>query len=186
MKKIIEIFSFFLVFIFINFSANAACKFELEFGDDASKVLEKYGPPMPMEFEAISIIPVPADDICPEQNLKEITIEYRFLNEKLAAINLIAMNDETNSASEKLTLMNYVKRFYGKFDSGQNPKAYIGYEVFEKGKYFVVYQRIVGYDKIIDEQIYISNDKYDKLLAKYYNKAEESLEEAPKEEKPEN
>ena len=107
MKKIILI-----IFIsLISISANAACKFELDFGDDASKVLDKYGPPMPEMFEELSFLPVAADDVCPNQNLKDIAIEYRFLNEKLAAINLIVLNDENNSASEKLTLMKYVKEF---------------------------------------------------------------------------
>ena len=92
MKKIILI----LFISLISISANAACKFDLDFGDDASKVLDKYGPPMPGMFEEISIIPVAADDVCPNQNLKEIAIEYRFLNEKLAAINLIVLNDEKN------------------------------------------------------------------------------------------
>ena len=71
--------------------------------------------------------------------------------------------------------------FYGKFDTGQNPKAYVGYEVFEKNKFYVVYQRMVGEDKIIDEQIYISTDEFDALLGEFYNKAEEQLETGPKE-----
>ena len=60
-------------------------------------------------------------------------------------------------------------------------KAYVGYEVFEKNKFYVVYQRMVGEDKIIDEQIYISTDEFDALLGEFYNKAEEQLETGPKE-----
>ena len=177
MKKIILI----LIISLFTFSAKAACKFDLDFGDDASKVFDKYGPTMVTMLEEISIIPVPADDVCPNQNLEDIAIEYRFFKEKLAAINLIALNDEKNSVSEKLTLMNYAKGVYGKFDTGQNPKAYVGYEVFEKNKFYVVYQRMVGEDKIIDEQIYISTDEFDALLGEFYNKAEEQLETGPKE-----
>ena len=176
MKKIILI----LAISLISISANAACKFDLDFGDDASKVLDKYGPPMPGMFEEISIIPVAADDVCPNQNLKDIAIEYRFLNEKLAAINLIVLNDEKNSASEKLALMNYTKRVYWDFDTGQNPKAYVGFEVFEKSNYYVVYQKMVE-DKMINEQLYISTDEYDKLLGAFYNKAEEEMESGLKE-----
>ena len=176
MKKIILI----LFISLIGLSANAACKFDLDFGDDASKVFDKYGPPMKEMFEELSFIPVAADDVCPNQNLKDIAIEYRFLNEKLAAINLIVLNDEKNSASEKLTLMKYVKRVYGDFDTGQNPKAYVGFEVFEKNNYYVVYQKLVE-DKMINEQLYISTDEYDQLLGEVYNKAEEEMETGPKE-----
>ena len=176
MKKIILI----LAISLISISANAACKFDLDFGDDASKVFDKYGPPMPEMFEELSFIPVAADDVCPNQNLKDIAIEYRFLNEKLAAINLIVLNDEKNSASEKLTLMKYAKRVYGDFDTGQNPKAYVGFEVFEKNNYYVVYQKLVE-DKMINEQLYISTDEYDQLLGEVYNKAEEEMDTGPKE-----
>ena len=176
MKKIILI----LAISLISISANAACKFDLDFGDDASRVLDKYGPPMPEMFEELSFIPVAADDVCPNQNLKDIAIEYRFINEKLAAINLIVLNDEKNSASEKLTLMKYAKRVYGDFDTGQNPKAYVGFKVFEKNNYYVVYQKLVE-DKMINEQLYISTDEYDELLGKVYNKAEEEMETGPKE-----
>ena len=176
MKKIILI-----IFIsLIGVSANAACIFDLDFGDDASKVLNKYGPPMPEMIDELSFIPVAADDVCPNQNLKDIAIEYRFLNEKLAAINLIVLNDEKNSASEKLTLMKYAKRVYGDFDTGQNPKAYVGFEVFEKNNFYVVYQKMVE-DKMINEQLYISTDEYDELLGEVYKKAEEEMDTGPKE-----
>jgi hypothetical protein len=176
MKKFILIITIFL----LSTSANASCKFDLDFGDDASKVLDKYGPPMPGMFKEIAIIPVPADEVCPNQMLKDIAIEYRFFNEKLAAINLIALNDEKNSVSDRLTLMKYAKRVYGKFDTGQNSKAYVGYKIFEKNKFYVVYQKLME-DKIINEQIYISTDEYDKLLSEFYNKAEEEMETGPKE-----
>ena len=77
-------------------------------------------------------------------------------------------------------LMKYAKRVYGDFDTGQNPKAYVGFEVFEKNNYYVVYQKLVE-DKMINEQLYISTDEYDELLAKVYNKAEEEMDTGPKE-----
>ncbi len=166
---------FVLIFSSIAFSTNAACKFDLEFGDDASKVLEKYGPPIPMPtLPGLTFLPVPANNICPEQRLNEVAVEYRFLNNKMAAINLRALNDESNSVSDKLTLMKYAKKVYGNFDTGQNPKSYIGYNIFEKPNYFVVYQKMQGGDDaILDEQIYISTTEYDDLLSKYFMKLEE-------------
>ena len=172
--KFIKKYIVVLIFSCIAFSANANCKFDLEFGDDASKVLEKYGPPIPMAtLVGITFLPVSANSICPDQRLNEVAVEYRFLNNKMAAINLRALNDENNSVSNKLTLMKYAKKVYGNFDTGQNPQAYIGYNIFEKQNYFVVYQKMQGENAILDEQIYISTTEYDDLLSAYYMKVEE-------------
>ena len=69
--------------------------------------------------------------------------------------------------------MKYAKKVYGNFDTGQNPQAYIGYNIFEKQNYFVVYQKMQGENAILDEQIYISTTEYDDLLSAYYMKVEE-------------
>ena len=112
----------------------------------------------------MSFLVVGAEEICPNENLEEIIVEFRFIEDKLSAINLIALNDADNSTSNKLTLMKYVKRVYGQFDSGDNPKAYVGYELYKKTNFFVVYQRMVGEDKIINEEVYISNAEQDEKL----------------------
>ena len=161
------------LFTIFSFTANAVCKFDLNFGDDFSKIENKYGPALPAMFPEIQILPVQAIEICPNEKLNDIAAEYRFLNSKLASINLVALNDENNSASNKLTLMKYVKRNYGQFDTGQSEEDFRGYHVFEKGSYFVVYQKTDGENNIIFEEIYISNNKYDKLLGEFYNSKEE-------------
>ena len=61
----------------------------------------------------------------------------KFLNDELIAINLVALNDETNSVSEKLTLMNYIKKSFGQFDTTQNPKSFTGYEIVDKSNKFM-------------------------------------------------
>ena len=58
-------------------------------------------------------------DICPNDNLNHaIVVEYVFLGENesvdkaiLAGIKMHVLNDEENSESKKLTLMNYAKKF---------------------------------------------------------------------------
>ena len=172
MKKINQLFLI-LIFTITSFNAQAACKLALEFGENISKLSGKYGPGMPMQFPEIKMIPILADELCPNEKLKDVVIEHRFFNDELAAVNFVALNDETNSVSEKLTLMKYVKKVYGNFDTGQNIKAYRGYEVFEKGKYFVVYQKTTGEENIINEEIYLSTDKYDKLLNIFYSSKED-------------
>ena len=108
----------------------------------------------------------------PNQKLKDVGIEYRFLNNELVAINFVALNDDRNLVSEKLLLMNYVKNNYKKFDTGKNPNSYEGIEVIEKTNLFVVYQRITGDDGIKNEQIYLSTPELDEKLSKFYAEKE--------------
>ena len=96
----------------------------------------------------------------------------KFLNDELVAINLIALNDENNHVSEKVTLMNYAKKAYGIFDTSLNPKAYTGYNIYELTNKFVIYQKDLGEDGRTNEQLYISTDHYDKKLMDFYKKIE--------------
>ena len=164
----------FLIIVFFISSAQSACNLIAEFGEK-KEVFEKReiaARPFPMEYPELDIYPVLADDICPNERLKDVGIEYRFLNDELIAVNFVALNDDRNLVTEKLTLMNYVKKNYKKFDTGENPNAYEGVEVIEKMNLFVVYQRLTGDDGIKDEQIYISTPELDEKLVKFYAEKE--------------
>ena len=164
----------FLIIIFFISTAQSACNLIAEFGEK-KEVFEKReiaARPFPMEYPELDIYPVLADDICPNERLKDVGIEYRFLNDELIAVNFVALNDDRNLVTEKLTLMNYVKKNYKKFDTGENPNAYEGVEVIEKINLFIVYQRLTGDDGIKDEQIYISTPELDEKLVKFYAEKE--------------
>ena len=166
----------FLIIIFFISNAQSACNLIAEFGEK-KEVFEKReiaARPFPMEYPELDIYPVLADDICPNERLKDVGIEYRFLNDELIAVNFVALNDDRNLVTEKLTLMNYVKKNYKKFDTGENPNAYEGVEVIEKINLFIVYQRLTGDDGVKDEQLYISTPELDEKLIKFY--AEKELE----------
>ena len=166
----------FLIIIFFISTAQSACNLIAEFGEK-KEVFEKReiaARPFPMEYPELDIYPVLADDICPNERLKDVGIEYRFLNDELIAVNFVALNDDRNLVTEKLTLMNYVKKNYKKFDTGENPNAYEGVEVIEKINLFIVYQRLTGDDGVKDEQLYISTPELDEKLIKFY--AEKELE----------
>ena len=152
--------------------AQASCQFDLNIGDDASIIEEKYGEPLPM-FPGQGMLPIPAIEICPEQKLEDIAVEYVFLENKLAAIMMKVLNDGVTNHSEKLLLLNYVKKTYGNFDTGPNPKAYNSFEVWDEGQAIVVYKRMINMDNIIEEELYISNKEYDLKLGEFYNKLEE-------------
>ena len=153
----------------------SACDFKAKLGTKKAvfEKLEITGPPLPSEYDNFYIYGVLAEDVCPSEKLDDIAIEYKFLNDELIAINLIALNDYTNKVSEKLTLMNYVKKNYGDFDTSNNPKSYIGFEVIEKVNEFIIYQRLLNDDATIDEQIYISNPEQDNKFMEYVKNLEE-------------
>ena len=172
-NKIILIVSFFILTLSVTY-VQAACDFQAELGEKKSKFEKRkfLSRGFPMEHVGLEVFPMLAVDICSNQKLEDIGIEYKFLNDELIAINMVALNDEDNSVSEKLTLMNYAKNNYGAFDTTQNPKAYSGFEVYEKSNQFVVYQRLPGDEGIIDEQIYITTNEFDKKLMEFYTKME--------------
>ena len=172
MKIIIKTILIFSLSIVYSYSA---CDFKAKLGTKKAvfEKLEITGPPLPSEYENFYIYGVLAEDVCPSENLEDIAIEYKFINDELIAINLIALNDYTNQVSEKLTLMNYVKRNYGDFDTSNNPKSYIGFEVIEKVNEFIIYQRLLNDDATIDEQVYISNPEQDNKFMEYVKNLEE-------------
>ena len=92
---------------------------------------------------------------------------------RLAAIRMIALNDGQNTESDKLTLMNYAKKVYGKFDTGQNPSAFNNFYAWEKGQNLIIYKRMYNEESLIDEEIFITNNEYDLKLGEFYNKIEE-------------
>ena len=161
--------SIFVLLIFHTF-AFATCDVKAKFGEkkDVFEKKEIAGKSFPAEYPGLEIYPILANDICPNEKLDDIAIEYRFLNDELVAINFVALNDDRNIPSEKLTLMNYVKKTYGDFDTTNNPKAYNDFHIFEKSNWFVIYQRLPGEDGIMDEQMYLSTPAFDEKLGKFY------------------
>ena len=172
-NKIILIVSFFILTLSVTY-VQAACDFQAELGEKKSKFEKRkfLSRGFPMEHVGLEVFPMLAVDICSNQKLEDIGIEYKFLNDELIAINMVALNGEDNSVSEKLTLMNYAKNNYGSFDTTQNPRAYSGFEIYEKSNQFVVYQRLPGDDGIMNEQIYITTKELDAKLMNFYTKME--------------
>ena len=171
MKLLIK--SFLIIIFSINW-AYSACDLIADFGEK-KEVFEKReiaARPFPMEYPELEVYPVLADNICPNERLKDVGIEYKFLNNELTAVNFVALNDDRNLVTEKLTLMNYVKKNYKNFDTGENPNSYEGVEVIEKDNLFIVYQRLTGDDGIKNEQVYISTLEQDEKLIKFYAEKE--------------
>ena len=108
-NKIILIVSFLILTLSIS-TAQAACNFKAELGEKKSKFEKRkfQSRGFPMEHVGLEVFPMLAKDVCSNQKLEDIGIEYKFLNDELIAINMVALNGEDNSVSEKLTLMNCI------------------------------------------------------------------------------
>ena len=177
MKKPISL----LVLTFLALSlyvptAQAACDFIIKIGDKKTKIVKKFAEPMPT-YAGQFMLPVQSPEVCPNDNMSfDIAIEYIFLgdpeNSRLAAIRMVVLNDGQNTESNKLTLMNYAKKVYGDFDTGENPKIYNNFEIWEKNQKIIIYKRMLSEENLIDEEIYISNKEYDLKLGEFYNKIE--------------
>ena len=103
--------SFLIIILSISY-AYSACDLIAEFGEK-KEVFEKREiatRPFPMEYPELEVYPILANDVCPNQKLNDVGIEYKFLNDELIAVNFVALNDDRNLVTEKLTLMNYVKK----------------------------------------------------------------------------
>ena len=176
MKKLLIVI---LALTFKIGAAQAACDFIINIGDKSTKIVEKFAEPIPM-FKGQFMLPVQSPELCPNDNLnKMIAVEYIFLGEsletslRLAAIRMIVLNDGQNTESDKLTLMNYAKKVYGDFDTGQNPSAFNNFYAWEKYQNLIIYKRMYNEENLIDEEIFITNNEYDLKLGEFYNKIEE-------------
>ena len=134
MKNLIK---FIIIFSILSTPVQAACDFLIDIGDSGKKVFDKFDMPLP-GYKGQYYLPVPSPELCPNDNLNnDIAVEYVFLGEtedaaKLAAIRMIVMNDGKNTENNKLTLMRYVKKVYGDFDTGQNPQIFDSFKIWEK------------------------------------------------------
>ena len=159
-------------------AVQAACDFIINIGDKSTKIVEKFAPPLPM-FKGQFMLPVQSPELCPNDNLNDmIAVEYVFLGEsietaRLAAIRMIALNDGQNTESDKLTLMNYAKKVYGDFNTGQNPSIFNSFYAWKKNQNLIIYKRMYNEENLVDEEIFITNDEYDLKLGEFYNKLEE-------------
>ena len=175
MKKLLILI---LVLTFKIGAVQAACDFIINIGDKSTKIVEKFAEPLPM-FKGQFMLPVQSPELCPNDNLSEmIAVEYVFLGEsietaQLAAIRMIALNDGQNTESDKLTLMNYAKKVYGDFDTGQNPSVFNNFYAWEKNQNLIIYKRMYNQENLIDEEIFITNKEYDLKLGEFYNELEQ-------------
>ena len=174
LKKIIL---FLLSLMLFTSNAIARCDFGIKLGDEYPEKFYKYGgyPTIIRKEEMedltsdkhgeyLRFVFIEAPDICESNTLKDIGIEFTFLNNELASIRMIAMNDEKNTPTNKLILMKYAKSNYGKFDTGFDEQTFNNFYHWRKNKSLIIYDRTLDRDNIWNETIYITNKKYEEQL----------------------
>tara|TARA_B100001250_G_scaffold42730_1_gene33749 strand:- start:1742 stop:2362 length:621 start_codon:yes stop_codon:yes gene_type:complete len=173
-KKITLLLLVSTIYIYTS-SAVAGCNFGINLGDKYPERFYEYGgEPFKTRddkakkddviIDPLRFVYFPATDICGGSSLKDIEIEFTFLYDELASIRMIALNDEKNIPSKKLILMDYAKLNYGNFDTGLIKENFNDFKHWRKNKSLVVYKRLLNPENIWDEEIYITNDKYEEIL----------------------
>lgn len=150
-----------LAVVFACSNASAKCNFGFNLGSDIKQVEEIYGPAFPYS-EINLVIEAPIEEVCPNENLGDSFVEFRFINNELAAFSIIVENGFDNAESEKLLLYNYVKSNYGTI-SDSRPLYWRGFKSWNKNGEVIVYKKM-PFQKILEEELYISNKKYNNEL----------------------
>tara|TARA_B100001741_G_scaffold259214_1_gene222662 strand:- start:670 stop:1221 length:552 start_codon:yes stop_codon:yes gene_type:complete len=151
--------SFLFIFCLTNF-AQAKCNFGINIGENISKLKNELADEY-VQGSLLTDIDSLAIEFCPNENFDEnISVNFTFVGSELASIRLIAWNNKENITSNKLLLMNYAKQNYGDFDTGQNPKVFNYFKVWNDGIKLIVYKRMLNHLQIYEEEIYITNNIY--------------------------
>ena len=145
--------------------ANAGCNFKIKLGEDIKKI-KKIIDTSNGNGLVLKNYSAPSLSVCPNSIKDEnIIINYTFIDDRLAEIRMIVNNDENNTTSNQLLLMNYVKQTYGDFDTGKNPKIYNYFNSWKKNNKIIIYSRLRNQFNIIQEELFITNKKYKEKMS---------------------
>jgi len=145
--------------------ANAGCNFKIELGEDIKKI-KKIIDTSNRDGFILENYFAPSLSVCPNSIKDEnIIINYTFIDDRLAEIRMIVNNDENNTTSNQLLLMNYVKQTYGNFDTGKNPKIYNYFNSWKKNNKIIIYSRLRNQFNMIQEELFITNKKYKEKMS---------------------
>ena len=154
-------------------TVSAECNFKIRLGENILKIKDfidiNTEDNLILEDYSISYL-----DVCPNENLdKNTNVSYTFIDDELANIRIVVNNlNENNDASNTLKLMRYVKQNFVNFNTGQNPKIYNYFNSWKINNEIIIYKRIRNQFNIIEEELFITNKKYDEKMNKINEKIE--------------
>ena len=164
-SKIYKIIILTLFFV-INFSSfSISLTFKIKIGQNISKIKKfidlKNRENSDQTKKELKNYYISSKNICPNEfSSEELNINYTFVSNELANIKVSVNNDKDNTASNKLTLMNYVKQTYGNFDTGKNSKIYNYFNSWKTNGDIIIYSRLKNQFKIIEEELFITNKNF--------------------------
>ena len=169
MKRIFDLTYFslivFLITFFVPANAFAKCDVGFKIGENVKQVEEKFDSPILLS-EALSMIEIPVEEVCPSEKLGYSVVEFYFLNDELAAYKIVFDHYDDTPEDEKLLLFEYVKKNYGTITDNKRPKYWRGFKSWDKKNEIIVYKKM-DFDGILDEVLYVSNKKYHELFTVY-------------------
>jgi predicted small secreted protein len=146
--------------------ANAACNFKIKLGEDIKKIKNNTDTFNIRDTFMLKKYSISSLNVCPNIIKDEnIIMNYTFIDDKLAQIRVVVNNDENNTTSNQLLLMNYVKQTYGNFDTGTNPKIYNYFKSWKRNNKIIVYSRLRNQFNIIYEELFITNKEYKEKMS---------------------
>tara|TARA_B100001750_G_scaffold88518_1_gene69842 strand:- start:934 stop:1479 length:546 start_codon:yes stop_codon:yes gene_type:complete len=169
MKKIFDLINLslivFLAVFFIPTSAFAKCNIGFKLGENIKQVEEKFGHSIFLA-EKFSMIVAPIEDVCPREKLGYSVVEFYFLNDELAAYKIVVDHYDDTPEDEKLLLFEYVKKHYGDITDSAKPEFWRGFKFWDKKNEIAIYKKM-DFHGILDEVLYISNEKYNETFSVY-------------------
>ena len=146
--------------------ANAECNFKIKLGEDIKKIKNNTDTFNIRDTFMLKKYSISSLNVCPNIIKDEnIIMNYTFIDDKLAQIRVVVNNDENNTTSNQLLLMNYVKQTYGNFDTGTNPKIYNYFKSWKRNNKIIVYSRLRNQFNIIYEELFITNKEYKEKMS---------------------
>ena len=146
--------------------ANAECNFKIKLGEDIKKIKNNTDTFNIRDTFMLKKYSISSLNVCPNIIKDEnIIINYTFIDDQLAQIRVVVNNDENNTTSNQLLLMNYVKQTYGNFDTGTNPKIYNYFKSWKKNNKIIIYSRLRNKFNTIHEELFITNKKYKEKMS---------------------
>ena len=169
MKKIFDLINFSLIVCLIVFfiptNAFAKCKIGFKLGENIKRVEEKFGTSM-LLAEKLSMIEAPVEEVCPREKLGYSVVEFYFVNDELAAYKIVVDHYDDTPEDEKLLLFEYVKKHYGDITDSAKPEFWRGFKFWDKKNEIAIYKKM-DFHGILDEVLYISNEKYNETFSVY-------------------
>jgi hypothetical protein len=146
-------------------NAFAQCNVGFNIGENVKQVEKKFGLPIPLS-QSLSMIEVSTEEVCPREKLGYSVVEFYFLNDELAAYKIVFDHYDDTPEDEKLLLFEYVKKNYGDITDSAKPEIWRGFKFWDKKNEIAIYKKM-DFHGILDEVLYISNEKYNETFSVY-------------------